>query len=281
MAQKQQDGAYAELIKKIQRKRTVLVTLTAIAAVAAILFCSPIYIKIADNVIIETHGAPFLVAAALLVLIFFTELVIGVIIDEPLRSSMDVECDPQKYLILNRRFAASRALDAANLTGLFYMGEFTQALFYADRIIANRKGYLVISAMFYKVRCMFFMGNIPEMKLAAAQYETTITNQQIKNQKQLELYRKVLDCIKFICAIADRDCNQMEFYRNKVSPWNTTKITEGFLNLLKGIAAYHLGDHEECTYRFKAVKEYCSKTILAKYAQAYLEKMDITSSENI
>ena len=73
-----------------------------------------------------------------------------------------------------------------------------------------------------------------------------------------------------MCAICGKDAEKINELRNNVEVWNNIKATEGFVNYIKGIAAYDVGDKEEAIYRFKFVKENCSKTVLAVLSENYL-----------
>ena len=72
-------------------------------------------------------------------------------------------------------------------------------------------------------------------------------------------------------AIAEENVEKINELRGKVEVWNTnSKATEGFLNYIKGVSAYKVEDKEEAIYRFKTVKEHCSKTVFAELSDNYL-----------
>ena len=73
-----------------------------------------------------------------------------------------------------------------------------------------------------------------------------------------------------MCAISDNDVEKTNELRNNVEIWNTSKATEGFVNYIRGVAAYKVDDKEEAIYRFKLVKENCSKTVLSGLSEEYL-----------
>ena len=268
-----QNETYEGLIKSIQRKKTLLIVVTIIIAITTIVLSSPIYIQIADQVVVEQQGLPSPITMAVLAMVLGLEWFISLIIHEPLRSSLDQECDPHKFLILNRRLAASRALDAVNSVGLLYSGQFAEAIFYADRIIANKKGKMKLSAYFNKARCLFFLGNMAEMKNTVAQFTADLKEMNTRNQRVTDTYAHVFDSLQLMCAIADGDTKQIELCRNKASVWSNSKMTEGFIDYLKGVAAYLLKDNDEAVYRFRSVCEHCSKTVLGKYASNYLNEI--------
>ena len=55
-------------------------------------------------------------------------------------------------------------------------------------------------------------------------------------------------------ALSDEDTEKISAYRN-IEAWNNSKANEGFLNYLKGLAAYIMEEKEEAIYRFMWVKE--------------------------
>ena len=73
-----------------------------------------------------------------------------------------------------------------------------------------------------------------------------------------------------MCAISDNDIEKINDLRNNVEIWNTSKATEGFVNYIRGVAAYKVDDKEEAIYRFKLAKENCSKTVLFGLSEKYL-----------
>ena len=68
-----------------------------------------------------------------------------------------------------------------------------------------------------------------------------------------------------------------------VEGWANSKAIQGYIDYLKGVAAYILGEKEEAIYRLMAVKENCSKTIFARFADSYLSSLNDknTGNENI
>ena len=73
--------------------------------------------------------------------------------------------------------------------------------------------------------------------------------------------------------ISQNDYQKINELRFGVEPWNNSKATEGFVQYIKGVAAFQVGDREEAVYRLRYVKDNCSKTILSPLADGYLEQL--------
>ncbi len=154
-----------------------------------------------------------------------------------------------------------------------YLGNYTQALYFADRQIGSHKDTVALSALSIKARCEFLSGAYERFRETAALYHVKLTAAAKLSQKQKEAYASIGEMIDLLRAFADNDREKTALLREKITAWNQNKPTVGFINYLKGVAAYRLDDYEEATDRFKAVKETCAKTVFSTLADEHLDWM--------
>ena len=272
MNQTSQANEYDALIKKIQRKRIAVIILTIIAIVITTTICSPIQIEILDETIIDYKGINPVITVLLVVLIFFIELIAYALVSSPLTTSMDVECDPEKYLILNKALNKQKNKNHIYAVALIYMGHFEEALDYANKMIACNKTGMILAGLFNKARCEFFLGDFDSLKVTVKQYESTLNDFKEANQKTKDVYNKILKTMNLLIAISEEDKDGISDY-SSIEVWKNSKATEGYVNYLKGIVAYMTENKEEAIYRFMYVKDNCPKTVLSAKSQQYLLKL--------
>lgn len=259
---------YSALIKKIQRKRRIILVLTFIAVLITMVVCSPIYIRSLDKIIVDYKGIHPVFTVLIILFILVCELVAYALVSNPLTTAMDIECDPQKHLILNASLNRKN-IDYIYAVDLLYMGNFSDALNYANKMIASNKPSMVNIGLFNKARCEFFLDDFDSLKLTVKQYEFYVANMKKTNQKTKAVYQKIQNTLNLTLAIADKNKEKMSSYRS-IEAWNASKATQGYIHYLKGVAAYSLGDKAEAIYYLMSVKETCGKTVFAKLAEPYL-----------
>lgn len=225
-----------------------------------------------NETIIDYKGISPVITVLLVLFILFCELIAYAVVSLPLTTSMDVECDPKKHLILNTALNTQKNLDHIYAVDLFYMGDFYAALNYANKMVARNKPNMVNIGFFYKARCNFFIGDFDSLKITVKQYENALSNIKKINQKAKEQYEKIQKTMNLLIAIADEDKEKISAYRN-IEVWSNSKIAQGYINYLKGIAAYAMDDKKEAIYRLMSVKENCEKTVLSKMAEQYLSNI--------
>lgn len=268
------DAEYDGLIKKIRIKKVITIVSAVIAVLAVFLFCTPSHIEFMGKVYVDYKGMNPFVIVLLIILIYFAECFALVFILAPLTTSLNQECDPQKYLVLNFALGKSKQRNSVGAQAYFYMGDFASALAYAERLISSGKPALVSSGLFYKARCEFFAGDTEALKLTAKQLEDHISKIPKKSEKIRNMYNELQKHLTLLCAIADNDTDRINEYRGTVKAWVSSKVTEGYVNCVKGIAAYYTDDKEECIYRLRSAKEIGEKTFLAAVADEYLKKLN-------
>ncbi len=267
-----QSSKYDALIKKIQRKRKVVIVLTIIAVLITITVCSPMYISFLDKTVMQYEGINPSITVFLVLLILFFELIAYVFVSTPLTTSMDIECDPQKHLILNTVLNKQKNKDAIYAVDFFYMGDFDTALYHANKMVAGNKPVMMIIGFFNKARCEFFLGDFDSLKVTVEQYENALCKIKRINQRSRDAYKKIQKTMYLLIAIAENDEEKISAFCN-VEVWNNSKATQGYINYLKGIAAYNLNDKKEAIYRLMHVKENCEKTVFAQLAEQYLSNL--------
>ncbi len=263
-----QDNNYKPLINKIRRKRR-LVTFIAFAVLFVIIFiCSPASFVVFDKTVFSSDGVSTGVTIALILLVMFIELIAHGAVLMPLTSSMDNECDPEKYIALNDALGKGKNKAHALCVGYFYTGNFSVSLDYIKEIVNQNNISAKTLGLFYKARCQFFAGDYDSFRVTVGEYKNCYSHQNDKAKKSNEKTHKTV-CL--LVALCDNNTQKIDEYRKEIEPWNNSKATKGYIDFLKGLAANKLGDKEESTYRFMSVKENCPKTFLAERAEKYLE----------
>lgn len=267
------DSEYNDLIKKISVKKGIIIALTIVAEIAVLLFTTPSYIGFMGKTIIDYKGLHPVFTVLLVILVYFVGIIACAIVLVPLTNSINVECDPQKYLALNFAHGKKSNRNAAGALGSLYMGDYSNTLFYTGKMIASGKPKQIILGLFNKARCEFLMGDSEALKLTVQQYEEAVSKDRRASEKIRNVYIERQKNLNLLCALADKDIDKINEYRVSVKPWINVKPTEGYVNYIKGISAYCADDKEECIYRLKAVTDNCEKTVFARLAAEYLEKL--------
>ena len=271
-----QNNEYIPLIKKIKRKRTVVIVLTIIAELITLLLCAPIEVVVFDKTMVLNKGINPIFTILIVLGIYICEIFACAIVLTPLTSSMSVECDPKKHLILNDALNKQKNKDYIYAVDLMYMGDFKAALGYANKMIGSNKSMMVNIGLFNKARCEFFLGDFDSLKSTVKQYEIALNNSKNISKKTKATYNKILKTMNLLVAISEEDKNGISNF-SSIEMWNKSKATEGYINYLKAIAAYMTENKQEAIYRFMFVKENYEKTIFSQFSQQYLSKLSADS----
>lgn len=196
---------YDVLIKKIKRKRRIVILLTFIAVLITVIACSPMHIIFLDIIVINYKGINPVFTVLLVLFVYFCGIVAYALVSNPLTTSMDVECDPQKQLILNTALNKKKILNNIYAVDLLYMGNFDGALDCANKMVGSNKPSLVNIGLFNKARCEFFLGDFDSLKLTAKQYEISLSNIKKSSQKTKDMYQKMQKTMNLTLAIANED----------------------------------------------------------------------------
>ena len=264
------ESKYNELIAKIQRKRKWIISLTIVAVLLVLLFATPTQLEIMGETIIHYKGLHPILIVLLVLLCFLIEIIAYAVVSLPLNSSMDQECDPEKQLVLNINLSKQKNIDHIYAVDYLYLGNYAEALKYAEKMTQSSNKQMVLIGLFNQARCEFFLDNYDSFRSTVTEYESKLSSCQELKPKIKIVYQKIRNILNLMCAISDNDAEKIDELRNNIEIWNTSKATEGFVNYIKGIAAYNADDKEEAIYRFKLVKENCSKTVLAGLSEEYL-----------
>jgi len=267
------DPKYDKLIKKIKIKRTTVIVLMIVCIVVTILGVLLPWIDVMDGTAKTYDGSdPF----AALLQVFFV-LFIGTIVHStsvlPLFSSLDVECDPYKHLILNSRIKVQKNMDSICSADYFYLGNYGMSLNYAGSMVMSGKVNVILVGLFYSARCEYMLGNYIACKNYAEEFAARLASAQGLKPKQRSELEKMGKVLILLCAIAEDDQRKINELCAGVEVYNASKGTECFVNYVKGIAAYKTGDSQEAIYRFKCVTYNGSKTAFAALAEQYLETL--------
>ena len=261
---------YKELIEKIKKKRNRVNAITIIVALLILFFAGPTHIVVLDKTVLAYKGLPLVVVVLLIILWLFIGMILYAIVSLPLTTSMDNECDPEKHLILNTQLNKQKDINHIYTTDYFYLGDYETAIKHAELMIATKNEQKILAGLFARARCEFLLENCDTLSKIATEYENRLSNCKKINAKAKEVYLKINPVLSLMQAILTEDRQKIDEVRNSIETWNASKATEGFVNYLKGVAAYKVEDREEAIYRFKSVKEDCLKTILAELSDKYL-----------
>lgn len=266
-------GEYSLLIKKIRKKRSWAAALAAISAILVLFFSGSTRIVLPEKTVWEFPGLHPAVTIVLLILIYLAYIIAYCIISIPLNTSLNTECDPQKYLALNTTLGNRNQTIPACASGYLYAGDFTRAMMFTEQLIFSGKQKQIIFGFFGKARCEFQLGDVDALKVTAQQFESALSTIKRTNTKTRMVYQKLHNILLLLCALSDRDTEKIDIYRKLVQPWGPSKAIEGYVNYLRGIAAFYVGDTHESIYRLTAVKDHCGKTVFSKLADTYLDQL--------
>ncbi len=262
---------YAAIIKQIRKKQKKVVTLGVIAVLVALAIGSPLHITTADNVIVDSQGATALSTILNIIFILIWEFLAYLAAMAPINASMDVECDPKKNLALTSALNRSKYYDTVCTTDFTFMGDFETALRYSNRLITNKKPLMRLNGLFCKARCEFFLQDFEALKNTVAEHDQLLSTIKAK-PALVAAVNKRGQTLHLLLALVEGDKEKIANARN-IEVWVNSRAMQGYLDYLKGVAAYVLEEKEEAVYRLMSVKEHCSKTVFATLAEEYLSKL--------
>lgn len=254
------------LIKKIKTKRVI----SLVAFVACLI------------------GIWFFIEEVVLVVLFvigaFASLLAFLIVGTPTYNALYNDCDARKHLVLLNGIEKGKGTYPLLVTAYFYIGDFDTSIHYAKRVYQNKSVNSKLTALYWIALNQFFLGKTEEFKQTAFDFQV-----MTKNAKLNEKHRKeILEChtvINLLLAITNEDSEKIKEFASRLDNIkDDNKIASAFVNYLKGIAAYALGDKMESTHRFMSVCDIASKTVLGTLAKRYLDKLNgesDTGGENL
>lgn len=267
-----ESNKYDGLIKQIKLKRKIVIIITVIAVLITITLCSPVNVEILNKKIIDYDGINPVITVIIVLFIFICELIAYANVSSPMTTSLEVECDPEKHLILNSALNKQKYLDRISVVDYTYMGEFEKALSYAQKLQNSKNFDDNMVGIFNKARCQYLMGDFEGLKVTVSQYKTALSNGGKISQNKMVLFDKISKSLNLLIALSEKDQEKISLYKD-IEVWNNLKTTKSYVDYLKGVAAYISNDKEEAVYRFMSVKENCSKTVFAKLSDEYLLKL--------
>ncbi len=263
---------YEGLIKKIKTKRTLINVIYILVVLIVLILCVPKKLVVLDKVIFSCEGLNPFVSALIFLFILFCYIITMAIALNPMTASMITECEPEQHLVLNIALNKSKNLDEIFAMDYFYLGDFERALSYAALQCNKKKSAVVCVGLFNNARCQFFLNDFQQLKNITEQFSKQIESVKT-NKKAFDIYQKMLKVLMLMSAIAENNNDKVKELKD-IEAWNNYKPTQGFINYLKGLAAYVTEDKQEAIYRFKLVKESLEKTIFAKLAEEKLTTFD-------
>ena len=259
---------YGELIAKIEKKRRWAIALTIVAILLTLFFTTPIEVTILEKEYLLSKGLSPFATIVLILICFFAGVMAYAIVSSPLNTSMDLEANPEKHLVLNI-FLNKQNIENVYSTDYLYLGDYAQSLKYSQMLLGKSKPELVLVGLFNIARCEFLLGNYDSFREAAKQYENKLAVSKFRPKVKI-LYEKINAVLTLMCAISQEDTEKIDKLRNTLDFWCNSKASQGFVNYVKALAAYKVNDKEEAIYRFKSVKDFCSQTVFATLSEEYL-----------
>lgn len=262
-------------IKKIKTRRIVCIVFTVLC-ILGIFLSAPLYLEIMGDVIIDTDGSYGLII--LFAIGVFVSLFAYILVSTPIYNALYMECDARKHLIMLTTLEKERGPIYQMLSNAyFYLGDFDTAIYYDEKAVGEKKIFSKLSALYGKARSEFFAGRLENFKKTAFDFQVMTKNAKL-NEKQR---KGILEChtvINLLLAITNEDIEKIKEFASRLDCIkDDNKIASAFVNYLRGIASYALGDKIESTHRFMTVCDIASKTVLGTLAKEFLEKLN---SEN-
>ncbi len=264
---------YEQDIKKIKRRIRWTAMITLVIDLVILLVGNPITIELLGYSYVDYRGLPLWVSLFLLSLTLILSFFINAVFLSATETAMTEDGDPQKYLALKTEFYKNnrKHMNSVYAVALFYMGDYGNALAYANALAMQTKPVMALDGRYYQALCCFFMQNGQGLEVALAEYRRllpTLTG----NKKVKEMCYGMGNLLELMWAISKGDQEGMKSYKT-LTPWQKGLHTVALTHYLQGMAAYALGHREDATYHFRFVKEECPKIVLAKYAQTYLDNI--------
>lgn len=264
---------YQKIIKKIKRSRGIVTAVFIILAVFVLGISTPFKFEVANKILIERDGIPFIATLMIYLLLMLVYLVAYACASLPMTTSMDNEVDPQKHLTLNVALNKQPNLDHIYSSDLLYLGDFSSSLDYSNKLIANSNSRFNLIGFFNKARCEFFIGNAEALCKTVEDFCRVLSEASPKlSKKNREALEREKDLLDLLVAITRCDREKISSYKSLVC-WNNSMATKCYIDYIKGVAAYTLDEQQEAIHLFMTVRENCDRTILARFAETYLEKM--------
>ncbi len=283
MNQQPQNQNYAELIQSIKKKKKITIIVTIIVAIAIGIFCAPSTMTHTVNGVTQTvvrEGLPAGVVFLWLLIVCIVEILVLVRILYPVTAAMDLECDPEKQLILVRHLYKEKTAISFFAQDYLYLGNYQEAIRYADQMIHFKRKNFVLTGLFQKARCAFLMGDTALLKECTEHYTQTLAAATRLSKKNRSIYETCLTVLRMLCALADHNHEEILALKKDFKIWHTAKATKGFVEYVKALISRELGDEEDAEFRFRLVKDQYPKLVLARLAEQHLTaNEDVPTSE--
>jgi len=251
----------------------LVIALLIVVILAIIAFCSPVQIVVMGTMLVDHPGLHPALTVLLILLCSFIGLVAYAIVLLPLTNSLDVECDPEKHLMLNVMLNKTGNIDHIYAVDYFALGDYRRALEYANKMIKTKREDMILAGLFNKARCEFMLGEGEALRQTAEAYSCALMGARNLKGKTLTAYQGIRDVVELMCALSEENVERIRSLADSVAPWGPSKANECFIDYLKGVAACKTDDIVEVIYRFKTIKEKCPKTVFARLAERELERL--------
>lgn len=268
-------------VRKLRRKRSLTVVLSALTVILFTIIASPVAIHIPGLVDYEHEGMSGVLIAVISLLILFVALIAYGYTILPIDRAMNEECDPEKYLALYTALGSKQVNDpnrqAALFTALFYMGRYAEALPHAGQLTAQKKPLYRVSGHFFIGLCGYFTNDVPLLREAALRFRAELATVEKMNDKSRALFDSRAAILAVMVGLCDGDYEAVAEAIPHMQPRSpappVTPADAIVIDTLKGIAALPCGDRDEAVHRFMTVREKGGRTCFVAMAEWYLEQL--------
>lgn len=264
---------YGDLIRKIKKRKTISIIVTIIAAIAIGIFCASSTTTYTLNGVTQTvvrDGQPPIVLFLCSAILCMVEILVLARILYPITAAMDLECDPEKQLILVRHLYKEKSAISFYAQDYLYLGNYQEAIRYADQMIRSKRKIFVLTGLFQKARCAFFMGDDALLKQCTEHYAQILTAAKLLSKKHRMTYETCLTVLRMLCALSDHNHEEILALKKDFKIWGNAKATKGFVEYIKALISRELGDNEDAEFRFRLIKDQYCKLVLARLAEQHL-----------
>lgn len=267
MVKFEKTGNYNKIISRIKHIRAAIVTLATVLLILLLVLSIPLYIENDEGIMLSYPGIPIAVSSSVAVIVLAGAIVLYSLSSIRLKTSLSIECDPQKYLEMHLAIDNAKKIDTNCMDGYFYLGDFEKALECSSRVVDSNKEITLLTGLFNKARAEYFLNDIDSFNNTLKRYKAVLHNTANIVDKSSFIYSRMEDALEMMRALSENDQAYISQNYKSLKDWNNSKADEGFVNYIKGCAACAAGDTDEAIYRLMSVKDKCEKTVLYAFAQ--------------
>ncbi len=267
------ENGYAELIRKLSRRRLLYTLLFIALYLLFFFFSSSFYIDLPFFYYAHV-GWPLFPTVLLFLLLLFCNILAFSSTVVPIHNALFIECDPQKFLELSLAFRRERKEPSFYLIGLFLLGDFPQVIVQEKTLSAGKNKGVALDALFYSALAGYLLGDFDAMHTAMQRFDAlSVSFKGLKMQKAcVGGYVSILSLVK---ALHEEDEEKAKLYTD-ITPWDKNTLPRVLCDFFCGEAALLVGDKEECFFRMKRLQSDAPKSVFARLANDFLKDLTVS-----